>query len=196
MHLAKKNSTVVWLYVLQSAAVVFLLIASSLAELSLLLVVALIATIVIKLFVAPNFFLKLITRHQLVFSATTYLNTPLTLFCLAAIVAFIQSFLRTPLTIFTQIDTSLLIIAVSAIFSSFFLIVNRKGALSQMIGILSAENSIVAFAIFAGLEQSPSLQLGIMFDLLVWILIASIFASMIYKQFGTLDVSEMRHLTE
>jgi len=196
MHLARKNATVVWLYILQSVAVVFLLVVSSLSELSLLVAFTLISTIVIKLFVAPTFFLNLIKRHRLVFSATTYLNTPLTLFCLAALVAFTQSFLREPLTLVTPVDTSLLIIAVSAIFCSLFLIVNRKGALSQMIGILSAENSIVAFTLFAGLEQSPSLQLGIMFDLLVWILIASIFASMIYKQFGTLDVGEMSHLTE
>lgn len=196
MHLARKNSTVVWLYVLQSVAVVFLLVMSSLTDLSLLLALALISTLVVKLFIAPTFFFKLIKRHRLVFSATTYLNTPLTLFCLAALVAFTQSFLREPLTLVTQIDTTLLIIAVSAIFCSLFLIVNRKGALSQMIGVLSAENAIVAFALFAGLEQSPSLQLGIVFDLLIWILIASVFASMIYKQFGTLDVSEMTHLIE
>jgi hydrogenase-4 component E len=196
MHLVKKNSTVVWLYVLQSAVVVFLLIMSSITELSLLLALALISTIVIKLFIAPTFFFNLIKRHQLVFSATTYLNTPLTLFCIAALVAFTESFLRQPLTLFTSVDTTLLIIAVSAIFCSFLLIVNRRGALSQMIGILSAENAIVSFALFAGLEQSPSLQLGIMFDLLIWILVATVFASMIYREYGSLDVSEMTHLTE
>lgn len=196
MHLARKNTAVVWLYVIQSAAVVFLLIMSSITELSLLLVIALLATIIIKLFVAPSFFFNLIKRNQLVFSATTYLNTPLTLFGIAALVAFTRVFLKEPLTLVTPIDTTLLVVSVAAIFCSFFLIVNRKGALSQMIGVLSAENCIVAFALFAGLEQSPSLQLGILFDLLIWILVASVFASMIYRQFGSLDVAEMQHLTE
>lgn len=196
MHLAKKNSSVVWLYILQSAAVVFLLTMSSVTELSFLLVLTLLSTIVVKLFVAPSFFFNLIKRHQMVFSATTYINLPLTLFAIALIVGFTQSFLREPLALITAVDPTLLIVAVSAIFCSLFLIVNRKSALSQMIGILSVENSIVAFALFAGLEQSPSLQLGIMFDLLIWIIIATVFASMIYREFGSLDVSEMKHLTE
>ncbi len=196
MHIAKKNSSVVWLYVVQSAAVVFLLVASSVTELSLLSVLALFSTIIVKLFVAPSFFFNLIRRHKLVFSATTYLNTPITLFGIASVVAFTRAFLSEPLTLVATIDSTLLVISVAAIFCALFLIVNRRGALSQMVGILAAENAIVAFALFAGLEQSPSLQLGIIFDLLIWIVIASVFASMIYRQFGSLDVSEMTHLTE
>ena len=68
--------------------------------------------------------------------------------------------------------------------------------MSQIIGILSLENGIVAFALFSGLEQSPALQIGIMFDLLVWVIIAAVFISMIYKQFGSLDVTELKHLKE
>lgn len=196
MHIAKKNSTVVWLYVLQSATVVFLLIASSVTELSFLLILALLSTIIVKLFVAPNFFFKLIRRHKLVFSSTTYLSTPLTLFALAAVVAFTRTFLSEPLKLISTIESTLLVVSVAAIFCALFLIVNRKGALSQMVGILATENAIVAFALFAGLEQSPSLQLGIIFDLLIWVVIASVFASMIYRQFGSLDVTEMTHLTE
>jgi len=65
-----------------------------------------------------------------------------------------------------------------------------------MLGILSLENGIVSFALFAGLEQNPGLQLGITFDVLIWIIIASVFISMIYRQFGSLDVTTMKKLTE
>jgi hydrogenase-4 component E len=58
------------------------------------------------------------------------------------------------------------------------------------------ENAIVSFATLAGLEQSPGLQIGIMFDIGVWIMIATIFVSMIYRQFGSLDVASMQHLKE
>lgn len=196
MHLTKKNSTTIWLYVLQSVMVVFLLIVSSVENLSLLIALSLLATIIVKLFVAPTFFSNLVKRHQLVFSATTYLNTPITLLVIAALVAFTRVFLSAPLGLVTNLNETLLVTAVSCILTSLFLIVNRKGALSQMIGILSLENSIVAFAFFAGLEESPSLQLGIMFNLLIWILIASVFASMIYRTFGSLDIGEMKYLKE
>jgi len=74
------------------------------------------------------------------------------------------------------------------------MIINRKGALSQMIGVLSLENSIVSFAFTAGLEQKPGLELGITFDIFVWIIIATVFVSMVYKKFKTLDVTEMSRL--
>jgi len=68
--------------------------------------------------------------------------------------------------------------------------------LSQIIGILSFENSIVVFAVFANLEQSAALQLGIVFDIFIWIMIASVFISMLYKHFGTLNVSSMKNLKD
>jgi len=68
--------------------------------------------------------------------------------------------------------------------------------LSQIIGILSLENTIVAFTIFAGLEQSASLQIGIIFDIFVWLIIATVFVSMIYKHFGSLDVTSMKTLKD
>ena len=74
--------------------------------------------------------------------------------------------------------------------------INRKGVLSQMLGILSVENGIVAFALFSGLEQNPALQLGITFNILIWIMIASVFATMIFRQFGSLDVTTMKKLTD
>ena len=81
-------------------------------------------------------------------------------------------------------------------FLSLFLIINRKSALSQIVGILSLENSIVAFAIFAGLEQSLSLQIGILFDISVWLIIATVFMSMMYTHFGSLDVTDMKKLKD
>ena len=89
-----------------------------------------------------------------------------------------------------------LLLAVAMMLISVFLIINRKGALSQMIGVLSLENGIVSFACLAGLEQTPGLQLGIIFDILVWVIIATVFASMVYKQYGSLDVTAMTHLKE
>jgi len=65
-----------------------------------------------------------------------------------------------------------------------------------MIGILSIENGIVSFAALAGLEQSPVLQIGVMFDLTIWVVIATVFASMIYDKFGALDTSSMKNLKE
>jgi hydrogenase-4 component E len=40
------------------------------------------------------------------------------------------------------------------------------------------------------------LQLGITFNILIWIIIATVFISMIFRQFASLDVTTMKELTE
>ncbi len=196
LHLTKKNASAVRLYIAQSAAISLLLLLPAFDESSPLLVIAIVATITVKLFVAPYFFFGLIKKHRLKFSVSTYLNTPITVLIIAALVAFTRTAVFRPLTQLAAEGGSLLLLSVATIMISLFLIINRKGALSQMLGILSLENGIVSFALFAGLEQNPGLQLGITFNILIWIIIATVFISMIYRQFGSLDVTTMKELTE
>ncbi len=196
LHLTKKNSSAVRLYIAQSSAISLLLVLPAFEESSPLLVIAIIATITVKLFIAPYFFFGLIKKHQLKFSVSTYLNTPITVLIIAVLVAFTQTDVFKPLAQLAVEGRNLLLLSVATIMISLFLIINRKGALSQMLGILSLENGIVSFALFAGLEQNPGLQIGITFNILIWIIIATVFISMIYRQFGSLDVTTMKKLTE
>jgi len=196
MHLSKKSSMVVSSYVVQSLALVMLLVSFALKEASWMLLLAIAVIFLVKVLVAPRFFFGLVKKHQLKFSVSTYLNSPATLIVLALLTGVTYSQLFAPLTILSQNEGKTLLLAVATMFISIFLIINRRGALSQMIGILSLENGIVSFATLAGLEQTPGLQIGIMFDILVWIIIASVFASMLYRQFGSLDVASMSHLKE
>ena len=196
LHLTKKNSSVVLLYMTQSATIAILLILSSFDKLSILLILAIISTITVKILIAPYFFFGLIKRHKLTFSVSTYLNMPLTLAVIAALVTLTQANFIKPLVFLAPAGRNLLVISVATILISLFLSINRKGALSQMLGILSLENGIVSFALFAGLEQNPGLQLGITFNILLWIIIATVFVSMIFRKFGSLDVTTMKDLTE
>ena len=194
-HTTKKNLSIAVAYGAQSLAVVFILLGSFFATRSLPAFLILLLVFVIKVIAAPRFFITLIKKHGLTFSASTYLNFPSTLFVIAVLMAIAHSRIFLPLTTFTP-DTESLSLALAVIFTSLFLMINRKGALSQMIGILSLENGIVTFALFAGLEQSATLQTGILVDIAIWIVIATVFASMIYEHFGSLDVTAMRHLKE
>ena len=196
MHLTKKNSSVVRLYIAQSSAVALLLLLPAVEESSKLLIIAIASTIAVKLLIAPYFFFGLIRKHRLKFAVSTYLNTPITLLVIAALVALTRTEVFLPLGHLVPDGNSLLLLDVATIMISLFLCINRKGALSQMLGILSLENGIVSFALSAGLEQNPGLQLGITFNILIWIVIATVFISMIFRQFGSLDVTAMKKLTE
>lgn len=196
LHIAKKNFGAAIAYGIQSLAVVLILINSFLETGTISLLFIIILEFIVKVVLAPIFFIRLIKKNELKFLVSTYLNTPLTLIVIAVLTAIAHSQKLVPLTGIIMANQELLALALSAIFLSLFLIVNRRGALSQIAGVLSFENSIVAFGVFAGLEQSAALQVGIIFDIIIWLIIATVFASMLYKHFGSLDVTSMRHLKD
>ncbi len=196
LHLVKKNYGAVLAYTIQSLAIVAVLFNSFLETGGMSLLLIALLALIVKVILAPLFFVRMIKKNGLRFSVSTYLNTPLTLIVIAAITAIAHSQKLAPLAEIVPANHALLSLALSAMLLSLVLIINRKGALSQIIGILSFENSIIAFAVFAGLEQSPSLQAGILFDLFVWLVIATVFMAMIYKHFGSLDVTSMKHLKD
>ncbi|HBM15253.1 MAG TPA: hypothetical protein DD381_02745 [Lentisphaeria bacterium] len=196
MHLTKKNFTVILLYTVQSLVVSGVLFYSSIQEASFLLFIVAAMTFIVKVGIAPYFFFKLIKLHRLQFSVSTYLNSPMTFIVIALLTAFTYSHYFRKLTILSPSNGDALLLSMSMIFIAIFLTVNRKGALSQMVGILSFENAIVSFAYITGLETNAGAEVGILFIIFIWIIIATVFASMIYTHFGTLNVSQMKNLKE
>ena len=194
LHITKKNISEVLLYGLQSVAVVTLMGLSVFKVSSLSLVAVLIIMLVVKVILTPIFFTRIINQYKLKFTDSRYLSTPITMFVIALILLLVGSDIFRPLTEIAPDYKAYLTLVLAAMLISIFLIINRKGVVSQAMGVLSLENSIVMFAIFAGLEQSPLFQLGIIFDIFIWILLAVVFVSMIFRHFGTLDATNMKNL--
>jgi hydrogenase-4 component E len=195
-HLSRKNINLVFLYIVQSLAVASLLFIPAIHEMNFLLLLAAVLTLAIKAIFAPYFFLRLIKRHEMTFTSNTYLSLPLTLIVLSLLAGLAYSHVFKSFADLAGDNMHAVSLAIAAIFASIFLSINRRGALSQIIGVLSLENGIVALTSFLGAEQSSGLDIGVSFDIGVWVLIAVLFLSMIYKQFGSLDVSTMKKLKE
>lgn len=196
MHLVRRSRTLVRLYALQSFAVAgTLFFLGFIGDESSLMVVGAI-TLFVKAIIAPIFFNKVIRNLAGVSSATNYLNTPLTLFVLTGLVMFSFSKVFLPLSaLYPQAFVSVAL-NIALVFISIFLLINRRGVFTQMVGMLSLENSIVLFAAFFGLRHPLPLEIGSIFDIIIWMVIASAFMSMIYRQFGTLSTADMKRLTE
>ena len=196
MHLVRRSRTLVRLYALQSFAVAgTLFFLGFIGDESSLMVVGAI-TLLVKAIIAPIFFNKVIRNLAGVSSATNYLNTPLTLFVLTGLVMFSFSKVFLPLSaLYPQAFVSVAL-NIALVFISIFLLINRRGVFTQMVGMLSLENSIVLFAAFFGLRHPLPLEIGSIFDIIIWMVIASAFMSMIYRQFGTLSTADMKRLTE
>ena len=196
MHLVKSNTNIIRLYFLQSLSVGVLLFSVGLVEGEHSLLWIGVLTLVIKSIVAPIFFARLLRRFSAQQSANNYLSVPLTLFVLLLLVLFSYSNTFLPLGVLAPEALGSISLGLASVFMAIFLLVNRRGAFSQMIGILALENAIVLLASFVGLEQPIALEVGIIFDIVIWIVIATAFISMMYGQFKSLDVSHLTHLRE
>ena len=200
MHLFRKNKYLILLYALQSLAVGGLLLGLGLQEDKGGLLFVGVLTLLIKAFFVPLFFLRLSSRfqegHTESHTSQNYLSTPLTLAVLLGLVLFSFSKVFLSLESLLPEPTHLLSLNLAIIFISIFLLVNRKGVFAQMIGILSLENGIFLLATSIGLDQPLALEMGIIFDLVLWIAIGSTFLSLIYREFKSLSTAHLKRLTE
>jgi len=198
MHVARKKSHTIYLYIIQSILTVSMLSFLLLNKISFLLIFAIFLTFMVKVIFAPIFFFNIVKKWKLIFSVGNYLNFPITLMVITVITIISHSTLFEP--IFTQLSSSdivpMLSLSLAIILISLFLIINRKGALSQIIGVLSLENGIVAFSSITGLEQSPGIQIAIIFNILIWIIVATVFTSMLFKHFGSVNIDKLTSLKE
>ncbi len=191
MNVEKKNTTLILSYLLQSSMLVVLLSIDAFHKSSLEIGLITAILFIIKVIIAPQVLLRILRQAKLHLSASTYLNVPMTLGSLALLCIFAQSDVFSP---FTNLIPILRILLIGSILMSLFLTINRKGAISQIIGVLSLDNCIFAFGYFLGLEQSIALEIGLLFDVFFWIIISGIFVRMILTHYGTLDVTELRGL--
>jgi len=196
LHAAKRNFWTIILYGLQSLIIAILLVLSFLETGAITALFMAGIILVVKVILTPLFFIKLIKKYNLKFLVSTYINIPLTFIIITILTVIAHSSVFLPLTTITPSNHLFLSIILATLFIYLFLIINRKGVLSQITGVLSLENSMVAFALFSGLEQSLALQIGIIFDIFVWIIITTIFMSMLYKHFKSFDVTKMEELKD
>ncbi|HEX7511259.1 MAG TPA: hypothetical protein VF335_08165 [Chitinivibrionales bacterium] len=196
LHIAKKNFSVAIAYGIQSFAIVMLLINSYFVSRSPTFLLVALLGLIVKVIMAPIFIIHKINKHDLKFLVSSYVNVPITLIIVAMLTAIANSRLFTPLVTLIPANQQLLSLSLAALLISVFLIINRKGAISQIVGVLSLENSIIAFGLFSVIDQSLILEIGIVFSISVWIIVATVFISMIYRNFGSLDVTQMKQLKD
>ncbi len=196
LHLVKTNRNIIRLYAIQSLMVASFLFLVGIAEGSSGFLFVAVLTLCIKVIIAPLFFSRLVRRYGSRFTVNNYLSTPWTLIVLMGLVFFSYSQIFLPLGMLVPEAYGVFPLNLALIFVSIFMLINRRGAFSQMIGILSLENSILLLATFIGIHQPIALEMGIVFDVVIWMIIAQVFISMIYRQFGSLNVTKMKNLTE
>lgn len=198
MHLTRKTRVLVLLYVLQSTLLAGVLIFLGIASGDQLLFVAAILSILVKSLSAPKFFLQMIRSHQEYTTSKAYLGTPSSLVVLLCLALLAYSPVFSSFLVFATTDglLSYTPLYLAGLLTAFFLMIVRRDAVSQILGILALENWIVLIATVIGVRLSIGVELAVAFDVIVWIVVAVVFVSMIERNFGTLNTTVMSQLKE
>ena len=89
-----------------------------------------------------------------------------------------------------------LAVAIALFLIGFFAMVNRRKALTQVLGLLSLENGLFLAAISLTYGMPLVVEVGIFFDVLVAVMILGILVFRIGETFDSMDVSKLRKLRE
>ncbi len=194
MHVVKKYTALASAYVLQSLCLLVLLGIELSEHFSWGILGIFFVTLIIKIVIIPKVFSRIIKQSRLNLLSPTYLTIPMTLCVLLLLLIFARSDVLSPLATLLSEPLELRTMLFGNLLLSIFLIINRKGALSQIIGILSLENMIFVLSIFLQIKQLFSLELGILFNLLFWVIASSIFLKGLFQKFGSYDITALNQL--
>lgn len=89
-----------------------------------------------------------------------------------------------------------LAVAIAMFLIGFFIMLNRRKALSQVLGLLSLENGLFLAAISLTYGMPLVVEVGIFFDVLVAVMVLGILVFRIREAFDSMDVSKLRRLRE
>ena len=90
----------------------------------------------------------------------------------------------------------MLAVAIALFLIGFFSMVNRRKALTQVLGLLSLENGLFLAAISLTYGVPLVVEIGILFDVLIAVMVLGILVFRIRETFDSMDVSKLRKLRE
>ncbi len=93
-----------------------------------------------------------------------------------------------------RVDENMLAASIALVLTGAFLMVSRKKALMQVVGLLVLENGIFLAALITTFGMPLIIEIGIAFDLLMGVFLMGLFVFRIRDTFDHLDVSKLRRL--
>lgn len=100
-----------------------------------------------------------------------------------------------PFTSLERLGNNTLAVAITLVLTGFFLMINRRTALTQVLALLTIENGVMLAAVALTTYGMPVVvELGIFFDVLVAVMVLGILVYRIRETFASMDVSKLSQL--
>jgi hydrogenase-4 component E len=153
-------------------------------------------TIVLKVIVIPRFLNYTVDRIKVKKEVEPLVSIPGSLLICGAL-TFVAYYLASPIIAQgSSITKNCLSISLAVVLIGFFVIIARRKAMTEIVGLLMMENGLFLAAISLTYGMPMIVEIGIFFDVLVAAIIMGIFAFKINHTFETVDTTTMRRLRD
>ena len=151
-------------------------------------------TLVGKVFFLPWLLNRLVRRIQIHQEIEPLLNSTASMLLCGGF-TLLGYIVARPFTSLERLGNNTLGIAITLLLTGFFLMFNRRKAITQVLALLTVENGVMLAAVALTTYGMPLVvELGIFFDVMVAVMVLGILVYRIRENFASMDVSKLSQL--
>jgi len=154
------------------------------------LFIAAFVTLLTKGILIPLFLRRIVRQMRVTHEIVPYISNSLSLTVSGILVAVVYASLREGIFV-TGFSQNALQISIAVILISLFLMITRRKAITQVIGLLFMENGLFLAGFSLTFGMPTMIELGVLFDMLMGVIILGIFAVQIKKAFTSTDLDKL-----
>ncbi len=151
-------------------------------------------TVAGKVVLLPRLLNRLVRRIRITQELEPLLNAPTSMLICGAL-TLLGYLVARPFTSLERLGNNTLAIAVTLLLTGFFLMFNRRKAITQVLALLTVENGVMLAAVALTTYGMPLVvELGIFFDVMVAVMVLGILVYRIRESFDSMDTSKLSQL--
>jgi len=151
-------------------------------------------TIIGKVFFLPWLLERLVRQIKIEQEVRPFVNMPASMLICGALTVLAYVVAR-PITSLERLGSNTLAVAITLLLTGFFLMINRRKAITQVLALLTMENGVMLAAIALTTYGMPLVvEIGIFFDVVIAVMVLGILVFRIRETFASMDVSKLNQL--
>ena len=147
-------------------------------------------TFVSKGVLIPMFLRRIVRQIEATHDAQPYISNALSLTISGILVVVVYASLKEGIIV-TGLSKSVLQISIAVILIGLFIMITRRKAIIQVIGLLFMENGLFLAGFALAFGMPLIIELGVLFDMLMGVIILGIFVIQIKKSFASSDLDKL-----
>lgn len=147
-----------------------------------------------KVFFLPWRLERLVRQIRIEQEIEPWLNMPVSMLICGAL-AVLSYVVARPFTSLERLGSNTLAVAIALLLTGFFLMINRRKAITQVLALLAMENGVMLAAIALTTYGMPLVvELGIFFDVVIAVMVLGLLVFRIRETFASMDTSKLSEL--